>query len=183
MKPEMPRLPSVVPHAFLALSLAALAAACRSPDPLALLEVSDVETYWAVDASSGAEQYIAPVVRFKVHGKGGQEMRSVQATAVFRHKGEETVTWGSDFRQVASRRQPLEAGRSLLVVLKSDARYHSTGTPESMFGHKLFRDASVEFFLRVGSSGWASFGKADVERRIGAREVEGLAGASPSPGP
>ena len=183
MKKEMPRFRSDVLHALLAASLAVLAAACRAPDPKALLEVSDVETYWAVDPSSGAEQYIAPVVRFKVHDRGAQALRSVQATAVFRRKGEENISWGSDFRQVASRREPIVPGKPTLVVLKSDARYHSTGTPESMFSHSLFRDASVEFFMRVGASGWVSFGKAEVPRRIGARAVEGLAGASPSPSP
>ncbi len=181
MNNPMPRLDASA--ALVAAALAALAAACRTPEPKALLEVSEVETYWAVDASSGAEQYIAPVVRFKVHDKSGQAQHSVQATAVFRHKGEDNVSWGSDFRQVASRRGPLEPGRPVLVVLKSDARYHSTGTPESMFSHSLFRDASVELFLRVGSSGWVSFGKADVERRIGAHEVEGIAGAPASPVP
>jgi hypothetical protein len=99
------------------------------------------------------------------------------------------MTWGSDFRQVASRREPLAPGQATLVVLKSDARYHSTGTPESMLRHSLFKDTRVEFFIRVGSSGWVSFGKADVERRIGAREVAGLSAPAeavpvpPSPRP
>ena len=73
---------------------------------------------------------------------------------------------------LASSARPLSAGKQTLVVLKSDARYFSNGTPESMFEHKLFKDAHVEVFLRVGSSGWVKMAEADVERRIGSKTVE-----------
>lgn len=152
---------------------ALLLGSCRSPDPVALLEVSDVEAYWAVDSASGATQYIAPAVRFTVRDKSADVLDSVQATATFRRKGEENITWGSDFRQVATGDQRLGPGQTALVVLKSDARYYSTGPPESMFGHAQFKDTTVEFFLRVGSSPWTKFGQADVERRIGTRAVTG----------
>jgi hypothetical protein len=159
---------------------ALLLGSCRSPDPQAVLSVSDVEAYWAVDSAAGTTQYIAPAVRFTVKNTGDKSLTSVQATATYRRKGEENVTWGSDFRQVASREHALAAGQTMLVVLKSDARYYSPGPPESMFGHAQFKDTSVEFFLRVGASPWTKFGQADVERRIGTRSVTG--GGAPSPG-
>ncbi|HUG55119.1 MAG TPA: hypothetical protein VMR21_16045 [Vicinamibacteria bacterium] len=160
-----------------ALALALAASGCRTPDPKALLEVSDVDAYWAVEASMGGEQYIAPVVRFTVRNRSERDLTSLQAMATFRRAGEEHLTWGSAFEQVVARREPLGPGLSVLVTLKSDARYHSAGALEGMFAHEQFRDAQVEFFLRVGSSGWVSFGKVPVERRIGARGVA----ASPSP--
>jgi hypothetical protein len=166
------------------LTLSALS--CRAPDPKALLDVSDVDAYWAVEPSMGGEQYIAPVVRFRLHNRSDQELRSVQAMAVFRRKGEENLTWGSAFEQVVSRRAPLPPGQSVLVTLKSDARYHSTGPVEGMFTHPQFRDAVVEYFIRVGSSGWTSFGKADVARRLGPRTLAGELGvpsSSPFPTP
>jgi hypothetical protein len=65
--------------------------------------------------------------------------------------------------------QPLAPGQTVLVLLKSDARYSSPVEPEAMFTHQQFKDARVEIFLRVGSSPWTRFGEADVERRIGAK--------------
>ena len=166
------------------LGLSALS--CRTPDPRALLDVSDVDAYWAVEPPMGGEQYIAPVVRFRLHDRSDQELHSVQAMAVFRRKGEENLSWGSAFEQVVSRRSPLAPGQSVLVTLHSDARYHSTGPVEGMFTHPQFRDAMAEYFIRVGSSGWTSFGKTDVARRLGPRTVAGelgLPAGSPFPTP
>jgi hypothetical protein len=164
--------------AGIALGLALAASACHSPDPKALLDVSDVDAYWVVEPPMGGEQYITPAVRFRLHNHGEKEQHSVQAMAVFRRKGEESVTWGSGFEQVAARKTPIPPGQSIVVTLKSDARYHSAGSVEGMLTHPQFRDALVEFFFRVGSSGWVSFGNVPVERRIGARGV-----ASPLPAP
>ena len=163
-----------------ALAAALLLGSCRSPDPKALLEVTDVEAYWAVDSASGTTEYIAPAVRFQVRNASAEALRAVQATAVFRRKGEEGVTWGSDFRQVSARGDALDPGEAIILVLKSDARYYSTGPPETMFTHEQFKDATAEFFLRVGSSGWTAFGRTDVERRIGSRTVTD---AIPPPAP
>jgi hypothetical protein len=101
--------------------------------------------------------------------------------AVFRRKGEENLTWGSAFEQVVSRKNPLAPGQSIPVTLKSDARYHSQGPVEGMFSHAQFRDALAEIFLRVGSSGWVSFGQVPVERRVGSRAVASPPSASAPP--
>ena len=177
-RPKMERMRA----AGLAATLCAVVvvAGCRAPDPNAIVRVSDVETHWAVDSAAGGTQYIAPVVRFKISNISGEPQGSVQTTATFRRKGEENVTWGSDFRQISTRREPLVALQVMPVVLKSDARYYSTGPPETMFTHQDFKDATVEVFVRVGSSSWTKVGAADVERRIGARAAQ--ADASPSPG-
>jgi hypothetical protein len=144
---------------------------CRTPDPKALLEVTDVDAFWAVEPSMGGEQYIAPAVKLRIHDRSGTEQHSVQAMVVFRRKGEENLTWGSAFEQVISRKNPLAPSQTVGVTLKSDARYHSQGPVDGMFTHALFKDALAEIFLRVGSSGWVSFGQVPVERRVGSRSV------------
>ena len=161
-----------------ALSVAALS--CQAPDPQAVLETSDLEAYWAIDPAVGETRYIAPAARFQVKNKGTEMLRSVQATATFRRKGE-AQTWGSDWQQVSNSSRPLAPGQTMVVLLKSDARYSSPVEPEAMFGHQLFKDARVEIFLRVGSSPWTRFGEADVERRIGSRASQAAA-LPPSPG-
>src|SRR5688572_29417017 len=111
-----------------AAALLVVLAGCKAPDPNAIVKVSDLETHWAVDTGdAGGTQFIAPVVRFKVANISGEQQASVQVTATFRRKGGENLTWGSDFRQVATRAEPLVPLQVLPVVLKSDARYYSTG--------------------------------------------------------
>jgi hypothetical protein len=145
--------------------------ACRSPDPQAELAIADLEAYWAVETPVGETQYIAPVVRIQVRNKGQAAHRSVQATATFRRRGEDQ-TWSSAWQVISPQNgKPLAPGESRLVVLKpeGEGRYHSTGPPESMFQHPLFKDAQAEVFLRVGSSAWTKFATVPVERRIGPR--------------
>lgn len=152
------------------LLIAALAApACRTPDPQQEIAIEGLEAYWIVDSPVNNEQYIAPAVRFTLRNKGKHVAHSLQAKATFRREGEE---WGGDWRRVTSAAgNPLQPGEQALVVLRSEHRYHSAGKPDSMFGHELFKDASVEVFLRLGSSRWTPFGQLKVERRIGARAV------------
>lgn len=151
-------------------ALALVLSGCHPPDPNAELELANLETYWVVDSAAGQTTFIAPAVRFEVKNKGNEPRGSIQATATFRRKGE-SESWGSDWRQVVPAGKPLAPGASVLVVLRSDGRYSSTGTPESMLQHQLFKDANVEVFLRLGSSGWVKFASSDVERRIGAKSV------------
>jgi hypothetical protein len=160
------------------LALAALAAAaCRTPDPQAEVALSELETYWAVDRPSGGTQYIAPVARFRLHNKSGRSIRSIQASATFRLKGE-SQAWSGGFQQVSPvGGKPLPPGEGALVVLKpeGEGRYSSTVSPEEMLAHEGFKDVWVEVYVRVGSSGWSKMGQADVERRIGARAAAGQA--------
>jgi hypothetical protein len=158
---------------------AASAAGCRSPDPQKELAISELETYWAVDPPVGGTQYLAPVVRFRLHNKGAQS-RSIQATVTFRRKGEGGA-WSSAWSQVSPvHGRPLASGQSLLVVLKpeGEGRYTSPGPPESMFTHRSFVDVTAELFLRVGSSTWSSFAKIDVPRRLGSQSVQGAGGST-----
>lgn len=149
------------------------ASACRTPEPAKELAVSDLEAYWAIDSTAGDTVYLAPVVRFQLTNRGATE--SIEATATFRRKGD-PATWGSAWERVSVPQKRLAAGRTMTVALKSDGRYYTTGAPDGIFGHELFKDANVELFLRVGSSGWIKMGAADVERRIGSKTL-----ASPPP--
>jgi hypothetical protein len=159
---------------------ALLLASCRAPDPVKIVKISDVETHWAVDNSQVGTQFIAPVVRFQLTNIGAEPQGSIDVTATFRRKGE-SATWGGDYRQVSTRREPLGPGQGKPLVLKSDTRYFSNGPTEGMFTHKEFKDTTVELFVRVGSSKWTKFGEqVDVERRIGARSVQDTL---PSPSP
>jgi hypothetical protein len=160
-----------------ALALSALLAACRSPDPRSVADVSDAETYWAIDSAQGDRQFIAPVVRFQVHNKDRHPLHALEAQATFRRKSE-TDIWSSAWQRVTGPKgEALAPGVTSLVVLKpeGEGRYFTNGPPESMFTHPQFRDATVDVFLRIGSSPWTKFFTADIERRIGTRSVQAAA--------
>ncbi len=157
-------------RASFVVSLAFLAA-CSSIDPQKELRISDLETYWAIDSAVGTTQYIAPVVRFRLTSIGSAPAKVIEATVAFQRRGEENVTWGTDWQRVSTSSKPLAPGESVLVMLKSDARYFSQGPLEGMFAHGEFKDARAVVFLRIGSSLWSKFAEVDVERRIGSRGV------------
>ncbi len=145
-------------------------AACRTAVPHEELRVTDVEAYWAIDSSVGDLRFIAPVARFRVTNMSGAAHTSVQARAAFRKKGEPEI-WGSARAEITSRRKPLAPGQSILVTLKSDGRYYSSGEPEKFFEHEVFKDAQVTVFLRIGSSDVEKFAEVDVPRQIGSKAL------------
>jgi hypothetical protein len=151
-------------------------AGCSSPDPVKELRVSELEAYWAIDSTAGDTVYVAPVLRFRLENLSATA--AIEATASFKRKGEEQ-SWGSAWQRLSVPGKRLEPGQSLSVALKSDGRYYTTGAPESVFAHADFKDAVVELFLRVGSSGWVKLGAAEVARRIGSKSLA----AAPSPAP
>ena len=155
--------------------LALLLPGCQTPDPQKELQLSDLETYWAIDSSMGATHYISPVVRFRVKSLSAVPLRSVEATVAFKRRGEENLTWGTDWQRLTTPARPLQPGQSALVVMKSDARYYSQGSVEGMFTHPQFSDAKAVVFLKVGASAWSRFTEVEVERRIGSKSVESTA--------
>jgi hypothetical protein len=170
-------------RATLLLTIAIAVPGCKAPDPQALLQVSDVESYWTVDPSRGTTNYLAPAVRFKVTNRSDGPTRSIQATATFRRKKKLDETWGSDWQEITRAGNPLQPGRDVQVLLKSDARYSlNDAPPEAFFQNPEFGDVTVEVFLRVGPSSWSKFAAVDVPRQLGTRSVEAFTSAGrPSP--
>src|SRR5258708_8619409 len=109
---------------------------------------------------------MAPAVRFRVHNKAPEPILSIQATATFRRVGEDE-NWGSAWEQVTPVKKPLPPGKDVVVVLRSDGHYTSSGAADSMFAHPQFKDTRAEVFLRVGSSGWVKMAESPIERRAG----------------
>jgi hypothetical protein len=157
-------------RAALLLAVTLVSVGCKAPEPKVELDLTDLETYWVIDSAVGTTQYIAPAIRFHVKNKGTRPWSGIQATATFRRKGEEQ-TWGSDWQTVTAAGKSLAPGHDQIVVLKSDCRYFSTGPPETMFQHSLFKDAKAEVFLKIGASAWTRFVEADVERKIGSKTL------------
>ena len=156
-----------------ALLLLVLLSACKAPDPQTAVEVTALETYWAVDSPSGQTQYIAPVVRFQLRNKGQEALDSIQATATFKREGENEA-WSGAYQQVKPPNgRELPPGQSVPVMLKpmGEGRYTSTVGPEQMLAHAQFKDVRVEVFIRLGSSNWVKMTETPIERRLGSHAV------------
>jgi len=156
-----------------ALLLLVLLSACQAPDPQTAVEVTALETYWAVDSPTGETQYIAPVVRFQLRNKGQEALDSIQATATFKREGEDQA-WSGAYQQVKPPNgRELPAGQAVAVMLKpeGEGRYTSTVGPEQMLLHAQFKDVRVEVFIRLGSSNWVKMAETPIERRLGSHAV------------
>ena len=157
-------------RAGLALVLGLAVVACSRHDPARELEATGVETYWIVDSPRQGQNYIAPVVRFRLKNRSSQPLGSVQARARFPAADQEEA-WGSIQEQVSTWRRPLEPGKDMLVTVRSAGRYQSPAEPEDILRSPAFKDPRVEVFVRIGASDWALVAQADVERRIGAPDL------------
>jgi hypothetical protein len=164
----------------LALVAALGEAACTSPDPKTVLKISDVETYWVLDPSRTETRFLAPAVRFRVENISSDTLISVDATAAFRREGSEE-SWGSGFFRLTEGSKRLAPGARVLVTMSSDARYALEGDPSTAFTNPKFKPINTTYFLRVGSSEWAEFGKAPVENVIGSKDARDVL-SHPSPG-
>jgi hypothetical protein len=167
---------------FLAAVFAILGVAgCSTPEPKALLKVTDVETYWVLDPSRTETRFLAPAVRFRVENISQETLISVDATAAFQREGAKDP-WGSGFFRLTEGRKRLAPGARVLVTMTSDARYSMQGPPETAFTNPGFHPVATKFFLRVGSSVWVEFGQTRVENVIGSKDARAvLALASPTP--
>jgi len=146
---------------------------CRRHDPARELQLSGLETYWIVDSPRQGQNYVAPVVRFRLRNVASGPLGSVQARARFPAADQEEA-WGSIQEQVSTWRQPLEPGKDKLVTVRSAGRYQSPADPEDILRSPAFKDPRVEVFVRIGASDWVLVAQANVERRIGAPGVPPL---------
>jgi hypothetical protein len=154
--------------AFLLLLPVLFTWACSAADPRKVLAVEGLQGYWVVDTEKSQTNYIVPTIRFALKNVTAEPISNIQATATFRRKGEDSQ-WGDSFVTVANRDKPLAPGQSAPVEMRSSADYYTPGAPvapEIMFQHGLFRDATVEVFLRVGRSGWVKMASAEIPRRL-----------------
>jgi hypothetical protein len=156
--------------ALLSSSLAATLLGCRSHDPAREITVSELTTYWVVDSPQQGQNYIAPVVRFRIKNVSKEPLSGVQARARFPAPDQEDV-WGSIQEQVSNWRRPIAPGQETLVTVRSAGRYHSSADPPDILRSPAFKDPKVEVFVRIGASNWTLVARGNVERRIGAPDM------------
>ena len=162
-------------------ALVALAAAplgllpsCRSHDPAVELQVGALQTYWIVDSPQQGQNYVAPVVRFRLKNVSREPLNAVQARARFPAPDQGDEPWGSIQEQVSTWRHPIAPGRDTLVTVRSAGRYQSPADPQDILRSPGFKDPKVEVFVRIGASSWAMLAEGSVERRIGAPDLPPL---------
>ena len=137
------------------------------------LSVTDVSAYWSVRGQDEEKNnYIRPVVRFRVVNGGTSDVGYVQAMAVFKRSSFPDEGWGSDFLYTISEEPIAAGGQSDLVTMRCDSNFISKDPPEVMFQNAEWEDVLVEIFLRVGPSSWKLATDLSVTKRIGAPGLE-----------
>lgn len=147
---------------------------CNAGDERAVegLEIDDVQAYWSVWGKKGDNNYIHPVVRFKVRNNGESEADYIQTQAVFRRESKLEEAWGNAFEYAIAGDPVPPGGLSREITLKCDVTVYSTDPPRRMLENEQWQQVFVEVFLRVGSSHRKSVLKMEVPRRLGAPGVE-----------
>ncbi len=140
---------------------------------LASLRLEDFASYFAViGKDEEGNNFIRPVVRFRVLNGAEQEVGYIQAMAVFKRELLLDEPWGNAFTYSVSE-EPIKPGEaSDLVTLRSDRNVISKDSPQQMFVNEKWEEVSVEIFVRVGPSSWQSLGQMQVPKKIGAPGIE-----------
>lgn len=159
--------------AILAVLALAGCGALDGDDELAkTLAIVEPTAYWSVLGKVGDNNYIRPVVRFRVKNNGPEPLDYMQAMAVFRRESAPDQSWGNAFQHSVPGGAIAPAALSEEVTLRADASYFSKEEPEKMLGNKEWEQVMVEVFLKVRSSNWISLGKLEVPKRLGAPGIE-----------
>ena len=140
---------------------------------LRALELEDVAAYWAIQGQDEEKNnYIHPVVRFRVVNGAEQDLDYVQAMAVFKRENLPDEPWGNAFTYSISD-QPIPPGDSSdTITLRSDTSFISKDSPRQMFLNEKWEEVRVEIFLRVGPSSWQILESRQVPKHIGAPGLE-----------
>ena len=165
--------------AGLPLGIAACGAS-KSEVQVGSLELTDVAAYWAVRGQDSEQNnYIHPVVRFRVRNSGQEPVGYIQAMAVFKRENFPDEPWGNDFLYSISEAPIAPGGSSDVVTLRSDASFIGKDAPEQMFDNPKWEEVDVEVFLRVGPSSWLPLTELEVPKRIGAPGLEKFLSSDP----
>jgi hypothetical protein len=137
------------------------------------LELEDVSAYWAVRGQDREQNnYIHPVIRFRIKNNGTEEAGYIQAMAVFKRETFPDEPWGNDFLYSISETPLAPGGRSDVLTMRSDTNFVSKDAPEQMFQNEKWEKISVSVFLRVGPSSWKPALSLEVPKQIGAPGLE-----------
>lgn len=146
------------------------------------LELEDVAAYWAVRGKDAEQNnYIHPVVRFRVKNDGADAVDYVQAMAVFKRESFPDEPWGNDFLYSISEVPIPPGAASEVLTMRSDTNFISKDAPEKMFQNEKWEEVQVEVFLRVGPSNWRPVLDLAVPKRIGAPGLEKFLDPSEEP--
>src|SRR5262245_13934925 len=122
---------------WFALLVSAAFASCvdsKSEAKVDALELEDVTAYWAVRGKDREQNnYIHPVVRFRIKNGGPEEAGYIQAMAVFKREKFPDEPWGNDFLYSISDKALPSGSTSDVLTMRSDTNFVSKDAPERMF--------------------------------------------------
>jgi len=149
----------------LLLSLSATVGACGpSVDLTKGLQVQVLSSGW-LDAGTGGQNKLVPVMAFKLKNVSNEKLVSLQVNALFRRYGD-TEDWGSGYLTAAGSTGLVAGAVTNTLTIKSPLGYTSTEPPVAMLGNSHFVDAKVDLFAKYGSTQWTRLGEYPVVRQL-----------------
>ena len=157
----------------LALQFCLACSDAKSEKILRALVLEDVAAYWAIQGQDDEKNnYIHPVIRFRVVNGSDQDLDYVQVMAVFKRENLPDEPWGNAFTYSISE-EPIPPGDSSEpITLRSDTSFISKDSPQQMFLNEKWEEVEVEIFLRVGPSSWQILETRQVPKHFGAPGLE-----------
>ena len=142
--------------------------ACAPPVDLTKnMQVLDVSTGWFDAGIVNGQNKLVPTITFTLKNLSDQKLPVLQANVLFHRISDPNVEWGAGFLSVAGSEglQPAASTRPLTV--KSNLGYTgSDQTRQEMLQNKAFVDATVQVFVKYGSTQWVKLGQFPIERRL-----------------
>jgi len=145
--------------------VAALEACGPTVDARAALQIESVSTGWVDAGSAGASHKIVPSVSFRVKNASGSTLAPVQVNAIFRRAGS-ADEWSNGMVTAAGSRGLARDTATDRLVINSQLGYTGTDSAWDLLQNSRFIDATVDLFVRFGSTQWTRIGEYPIARRI-----------------
>ena len=108
------------------------------------LEAEDVVAYWSVYGKRNDNNYIHPIVRFKIRNGGEAAADYIQTMAVFRLESNPNEAWGNDYQYAISGDPVAPGGLSREITLRSDSTFYSKDDPTKMIDNEMWEQVGKE---------------------------------------
>jgi hypothetical protein len=139
--------------------------ASSSQDLSKLVTVTDVKTgYFDTGVENGMNKLV-PALMLKLKNVSNETLSLLQLNAVIRRVGE-TEEWGGAYTKAVGSPGLKPGAETDLIVLRSNLGYTSIEPRAQMLKHRLFVDAHVQLFGKLGGAQWVKLGEYPIAREV-----------------
>jgi hypothetical protein len=151
-------------RALAILSLFFVAACGPTIDLAKAVAPEAVTTGWAAGDGVVGKNKIVPSVSFQLKSVSNQQLGRLQVNAVFRRVND-PAEWSSGYLANAATELP-PGGETGALTIMGPQGYTGTDDREAMLRNSQFVDATVELYVKSGTSNWTRLGEYPIAREL-----------------